>query len=76
MTLTPLDLFALSGIPTGGQPIKVSPTVRISEEGIEATLRWHFRSVGVPHAFLIERLHVESHRIVIGRVQLTHREIR
>ena len=41
MTMTPLDLYALTGIPAGGQPIKVSPMVRISEEGVEAALGWH-----------------------------------
>ena len=70
MTMTPLDLFALTGIPTGGQPIEVFSAIRISEEGAKATLGWRPGSVGIPHFFLIERRRMERHRTATGRVQL------
>ena len=68
MTMTPLDLFALTGIPAGGCPIEVSPMVWISEEGVDATLGWHLGGIGVPHCALIEHLWMESYRTTIGGV--------
>lgn len=76
MTLTPLDLFALIGIPSGSQPTEVLPSMRIFEEGVEAPLGWSFTTADVPHTVLIEGLRVESHRIATGQVQLTRPEIR
>lgn len=35
MTMTPLDLFALTDISTGDWAIEISPVVRITEDGVE-----------------------------------------
>ena len=74
--MTPLDLFALTGIPAGGRPIEVSPMIRISEAGIEAALGWCPGSTGVPHGALIERLRTKSHHTAYGGVQLSRQAVR
>ena len=76
MTMTPLDLFALTVIPAGGRPIEMSPMIRITEAGIEVALGWFPGSTSVPHGALIKRLRRESLRTASGGVQLTHRAVR
>ena len=64
--MTPLDLFALTGIPAIDRPIQVSPMVRISEEGVEAALGWH---LGVL-VFLMVPLSSDSRwRVIVLRLE-------
>jgi len=76
MTMTPLDVFVLTGIPAGGRPIEVSPMIRITEAGVEAALGWCPGGVGIPHGTLIERLRTGSHHTVHGGVQLSRQAVR
>ena len=74
MVMTPLDLFALTGISTRGLAIKISPTIRITEDRVEAVFRWYFEGNVIPHGGFFERLRVESGRIGAGG-QLIRRAI-
>ena len=41
MTMTPLDLFALTGLASGGIPIRIDVPLRHSEAGIIGALGWY-----------------------------------
>lgn len=54
--MTPLDLFALTGIVTEGRAIETSPGIRFTKDGVKADLGWRFDRIAIPHTVLLDRL--------------------
>ena len=80
MTMTPLDIFALTGIASGGIPIRIDVPLRLSEAGLLGALGWYPErrgaGDGVPQGTLLGHLAQERARIdAVGGV-MTRRETR
>ena len=67
MTMTPLDVFALTGIASGGIPIRIDVPLRLSEAGVVGALGWYPErrgaGEGIPQGTLLLRLASERARV-------------
>lgn len=79
MTLTPLDLYALTGLPFGARSIEVNSALRLTVMGVQESLGWTaITDVGgiLSRGSLVAHLTSENQRIFLLNGHMTRREIR
>ena len=80
MTMTPLDLYALTGIASGGIPIEIDVPLRLSEARIIGALGWFPKRCGfgdsIPQGTLLARLASERARVPTAGGRMMRHEAR
>ena len=80
MMMTPLDLYALTGIASGGIPIEIDMPLWLSEAGIIGALGWFSERRGpgdsVPQGTLLAHLASERARVAAAGGVMTGHEAR
>ena len=80
MTMTALDLYALTGIASGGIPIEIDVPLRLSEAGIIGALGWFPERRGpgdsIPQGTFLARLASKRARVAAVCGRMTRQEVR
>ena len=78
LTITPEDVFALTGLPFGGEILAPNARRRITPAGLRAALGWlpgRIISDGIPHSVMVHHIEDECERVRGGH-EMTRQEVR
>ena len=76
--MTPEDVFALTGLPFGGEMLIPNSRRRITPDGLRAALGWlpgRIISDGIPHSVMVHHIEDECERVRDGH-EMTRQEVR
>ena len=76
--MTPEDIFALTGLPFGGEILVPNARRRITPAGLRAALGWlpsRIISDGIPHSIMVHHIEDECERVRGGH-EMTRQEVR